>query len=233
MSTVPGWNAGARHTAELKIRIVAKGWVDRVAATEDRSTRRKHDQFAAPDKSAIIARICTSLAAGDTNGARAIARHEYPFISVDNAGRKYSEHQMMAVFIRDGFVDRYSGRRLVLPGALRLLSKVLPEEFPFHANWKMSESHLMWWELCPTVDHVVPVARGGKDDESNWVTTSMMRNSAKANWTLEELGWIRLSDEQLDKWDRLTNWFVAFLAKEPERRGPYIRRWELAALRSR
>ena len=185
-----------------------------------------------PDKADVIERICKRLAAGDEGGARAIARDEYPFLSVENAGRKYNEHQMMAIFTRDGFVDRYSGRRLVLPGALRLLSKVMPEEFPFHANWKMSESHVMWWELCPTVDHVEPVARGGRDDESNWVTTSMLRNSAKANWTLDELGWALLPDEQLNKWDGLTEWFLAFLAKDSRWRDPYIRRWELAALRA-
>jgi HNH endonuclease len=46
-----------------------------------------------------------------------------------------------------------------------------------------------FWEVGATIDHVVPVTRGGADDESNWVTTSMARNSAKMNWTLEELGW--------------------------------------------
>ena len=186
-----------------------------------------------PDKSEVVARVCEKLAAGDVGAAKAIARDEYPFESAESAGRKYSEHQMMAIFTRDGFVDRYSGKRLILPGALRLLSKLLPEEFPFHSNWKMSESHIMWWELCPTVDHVEPVARGGKDDESNWVTTSMLRNSAKANWTLAELGWTLLPEEQLSKWDGLTNWFLAFLAREGQWRDPYIRRWELAAVRQR
>jgi hypothetical protein len=181
----------------------------------------------------VIECICKRIEAGDEIGARAIARDEYPFLSVENARRKYSERQMMAICTRDRFVDRYSGRRLVLPGALRLLSKVMPEEFPFHANWKMSESHVMWWELCPTVDHVQPVARGGKDDESNWVTTSMLRNSAKANWTLDEFGWVLLRDEQLNKWDGLTGWFLAFLAKDDRWRDSYIRRWELAALRCR
>ena len=42
-----------------------------------------------------------------------------------------------------------------------------------------------------TIDHVIPVARGGADDESNVVTTSMLRNSAKSNWLLDEVGWPR------------------------------------------
>ena len=96
---------------------------------------------------------------------------------------------MTRVFARDGFVDRYSGDKLVFPGTLlRLLSALMPDEFPAHPNWKMSASHVMYWELCPTIDHLVPVARGGADNESNYVTISMLRNSAKAHWTLEELG---------------------------------------------
>ena len=53
----------------------------------------------------------------------------------------------------------------------------------------MSESHIVFWELFPPIDHVEPVARGGPDHCKNRVTTWMMRNSAKGNWTLEELGW--------------------------------------------
>lgn len=92
------------------------------------------NQSPLPDKSEVVARICGRLEAGDKSGAQAIARDEYRFECPASAGRKCSERQMMAVFARDGFVDRYSGKRLVLPGALRLLSRLLPEEFPFHSN---------------------------------------------------------------------------------------------------
>lgn len=51
----------------------------------------------------------------------------------------------------------------------------------------MSECHIVYWELFPTIDHIVPVARGGRNSEENWVSTSMLRNSAKFNGTLEEL----------------------------------------------
>lgn len=82
----------------------------------------------------------------------------------------------------DGFLDRYSGTKLVHPGVLRILSVLLPEEFPFHRNWLMTQSHVAFWELFPTIDHRVPVAHGGEDTESNWVSTSMLRNSVKAHW---------------------------------------------------
>lgn len=103
-------------------------------------------------------------------------------------GRRYTELQSLEVFARDGFVDRYSGQRLVFPGILRLLSRLLPQEFPFHPNWKMAQTHRAYWELFPTIDHVLPVARGAADSEANWVTTSMLRNAAKANGKLQEVG---------------------------------------------
>jgi hypothetical protein len=127
--------------------------------------------------------------------------------------------------MRDGFIDRYSGERLVFPGTLRLLSMRLEDVFPYHPNWKMSETHMAFWELSPTVDHVVPVARGGKDDESNWVTTSMLRNSAKANWTLEELGWQCREIERSPEWDGLLPWFVDYVGSHPDVRTGRIASW--------
>jgi len=72
-------------------------------------------------------------------------------------GVKYDRMQLW-----DGFIDRYSGQRLVFPGALRLLSHLLPAQFPFHTNWKTDSCHLAFYELFPTIDHVVPISRGGR-----------------------------------------------------------------------
>ena len=114
---------------------------------------------------------------------------------------------------------------------LRLLSRLLPSEFPFHPNWKMTETHMVYWELFPTVDHIVPIARGGADDETNWATTSMLRNSAKSNWTLEELGWQLVPAGDLREWDGLLTWFVEFLKRNQSHLADkYIRRWHRAAL---
>ncbi len=140
---------------------------------------------------------------------------------------------MTVIFMRDSFTDRYSGNRLVFPGALRLLSRLLPEEFPAHPNWKMSESHIVYWELFPTIDHIYPVARGGKDEESNWVTTSMLRNSAKSNWTLDELGWDLVDPPQGCDWDGLMSWFVVYVSREARYfDDAYLRRWYKAAIKA-
>jgi hypothetical protein len=140
------------------------------------------------DKTVTIKHICEALLEGRNTEAKKIARNQYPFQPLFRKRRNYSLHQSMQVFVRDGFIDRYSGQRLIFPGVLRLLSIFLPDEFPFQKNWKMTETHIAYWELYPTIDHVVPIARGGNDDKSNWVTTSMLRNTAKSNWTLSELG---------------------------------------------
>lgn len=136
----------------------------------------------------------------------------------------------MAVFVRDGFVDRYGGELLVFPGTLRLLSRLLPTEFPFHPNWKMSATHPAYWELFPTVDHLIPVARGGIDGEANWVTTSMLRNSAKSNWTMEDLGWQLLPPGDFAQWDGLVAWFFEFVGRDPTHlQDEYVRAWHKAA----
>ena len=124
--------------------------------------------------------------------------------------------------------------KLVFPAVLRILSKELPEEFPFHPNWKMSECHPAYWQLFPAIDHVVPVARGGADSESNWICTSQLRNSAKANWLLEELGWELKPPGNPDNWDGLTGWFVKYREEHPEMlEDRYIATWSVALDRAK
>lgn len=182
-------------------------------------------------KADILKTVCEALTCGDQRTASEMARELYPFAPQVPAGRTYLEAECMTIFTRDGFTDRYSGSRLVFPGSLRLLSRLLPAEFPFHPNWKMTETHPAYWELFPTIDHVEPLCRGGSDVPENRVTTSMLRNGAKGNWTLEELGWRLVPPGKLSKWDGLLGWFRAFVDREPvhlEDDG-YLRRWHSAA----
>src|SRR5437762_6078187 len=141
------------------------------------------------DKSRVLAGVCEALRSGNPIEASGLLRNGYPFVSVPPARREYGPLDATRVFVRDGFIDRYSGTRLVFPPVLRVISLILPEQFPYHPNWKTDRTHAAFWELGATIDHVVPITRGGVDDESNWVTTSMVKNSAKSNSTLEETGW--------------------------------------------
>lgn len=167
------------------------------------------------DRTRTIAAVCEAVERGDLDEAAARLRFEYPFARRPVSQRRYSDVQALRVFMRDGFVDRYSGERLVFPPVLRILSLVLPGDFPFHPNWKMDETHLAFWELMPTIDHVIPVARGGVDAEENWVTTSMVRNSAKANWLLEELGWDLRPVPNDRSWEGLLGWFLRYVDAHP------------------
>ena len=169
------------------------------------------------DKSDILARACKAVEEQRLGQASTILAAEYPFTPLTNAGRRYSPSQCMEVFVRDGFIDRYSGRAC-FSGTLRLLSLLLPQEFPFHSNWKTDACHFAFWELFPTIDHVVPVSRGGLDREDNWVSTSMLLNAAKANFTLEELGWTLHQPGDVNHWDGLTGWFMRQTDLMPELR---------------
>ena len=148
------------------------------------------------DRTQIASSCAIALAIrGHAQGIRD-SRRDYPFAPQIAGKRSLSAFAATSVFLRDGFIDRYSGTQLVFPGVLRLLARLLPAEFPAHTNWKMIASHIIYWELFPTVDHVVPIARGGTDTADNWITTSMVLNSAKSNWTLDELRWTLLPPER-------------------------------------
>ena len=170
------------------------------------------------EHSDILSRVCDLLGRRAGHAASELLEREYPYLRVEPSRRQYGPGDALRVFRRDGYVDRYSGRRLVFPGALRLVSHLLPAQFPYHPNWKTSASHSAYWELYPTIDHVVPVSRGGADSFDNWVTTSMLRNGAKGNWTLEELGWSLQVPGALAEWDGLEGWFVGQVERHPELR---------------
>jgi 5-methylcytosine-specific restriction endonuclease McrA len=181
------------------------------------------------DGSSALEAVCAALAVNGTDNAHQILTTRYPHARAVEVTRTYSAAQKFAVFRRDGFIDRYTGRRLVNPGVLRLIHVLSPEVFPFHTNWKMTETHIAFWELLPTIDHVVPVAREGADDETNWVTTSMRTNSAKGMWTLDELGWQLQAPGDMCAWDGLTGWFVKYLTNNPllgaDTNAKYVRSW--------
>lgn len=63
------------------------------------------------------------------------------------------------------------------------------------------------------------------------MTTSMPHNGAKANWTLEELGWKLHDKGDLKDWDGLLAWFVIQIEKDESwLKVAYIRQWYDASL---
>jgi hypothetical protein len=93
------------------------------------------------EKSAVISQVCNALADDEDSVAKSRLRRDYPFAPTAPTARKYGEKESTRVFVRDGFLDRYTGERLIFPPVLRVLSIVLPDEFPYHPNWKTVVTH--------------------------------------------------------------------------------------------
>ncbi len=182
------------------------------------------------DFSSVIQRTCERITIKDFVGAGEVISGEYPFLPMKNSGRSYTTRELTGVFIRDGFIDRYRGTRLVYPPVLRVLSRYLPAIFPYHKNGKMDEGHMAYWELFPTIDHVIPVAKGGADNESNWVCCSMLTNSIKSSWTLDQLQWKLLPPGDIEKWDGMFPWLLRQVECDRQLLDvPYIKSWFYAA----
>ena len=178
------------------------------------------------DKSSIISSIVSLLLDDNEASAKAIINQEYPHTQIEIDKRTYTMTQKMNQFLRDGFIDRYSGQKLLNPGILKIISYYFPDDFPYHPHWKMTETHIAYWELTPTIDHIHPIAKGGEDDESNWVTTSMKNNSIKSNYTLDELQWKLYPRGEIVEWDGLTSVFLKLVEKDKELlEDHYIRSW--------
>ena len=118
------------------------------------------------DPAETLRTVCTFISSRDLDRAASTIQQDYPFETFITNKRKITLFQSIQVFLRDGFVDRYTGKRLVNPAVLRLIAALLPNDFPAHPHWKLSESHIGFWELFPTIDHVVPVTRGGEDSDA-------------------------------------------------------------------
>lgn len=163
------------------------------------------------ERISIINTICSSLSDKDIERGSKIIKERYPFIPYKQESRKYSDAVKLRIFMRDGFIDRYSGDQLVFPGVLKIISNIYPNDFPYQTNWKMSECHMAWWHLYPTIDHMEPIAIGGQNHDKNLVSTSMMHNNIKSNFTLDELQWELHPPGNLDDWDGLLGWFMEYV----------------------
>jgi hypothetical protein len=184
------------------------------------------------DKSRVVQAAFGAILRGEVSRAAEVIQEEYAFTPLSVERKGFTPYQATSIFFRDGFIDRYSGKRLIFPPVLKIISNVLPNIFPYHPHWKMDECHLAYWELSPTVDHIVPLARGGSDEETNLACTSQLSNGAKANWTLEELGWQLCPPGDIQRWDGLVRWFLEYTKEHQETlEDPLVKRWHTAAVR--
>lgn len=182
--------------------------------------------YMSEEKSKIIEDIAKMLIVNNKDAAKEIIFNEYPHEVFAIEKRSYTMAEKMEQFLKDGFIDRYTGKRLLNPGILKVISQYFPDDFPFHPHWKMTQTHIAYWELVPTIDHVYPVAKGGHDNKDNWVTTSMKNNSIKSNYTIDEIGWKIYPKGSLEEWDGLTKLFVELVENNEElQEDAYINKW--------
>lgn len=159
--------------------------------------------------------------------ANRISKERYPFKLIKKEKRTISKKDMLAVFLKDWFIDRYSWEKLYNPWFLRMLSSLLPESFPFQQHWKAEECHDIFWSKMPSIDHLNSIYSGWENNFSNWITTSMRRNLAKNNSTLEEIWWNLRNPWNLSEWDWHSKNFIEIYERfEDElKQNNYIRSW--------
>ena len=67
------------------------------------------------DKLEILEDVSKNILKNNINGARRIIKTKYPFKKPIVKIRKYTDKEKMKQFVKDGFIDRYSGQKLVNP----------------------------------------------------------------------------------------------------------------------
>jgi HNH endonuclease len=95
-----------------------------------------------------------------------------------------------AVYADDHYHCQDCGEKVILTPVMRLLGRLYPEQFPYHAYWKAASTHPAFLSRSAALDHIVPVAGGGDPlARSNLVTACWGCNRRKGDLTLDEIGW--------------------------------------------
>ncbi len=111
------------------------------------------------------------------------------------------------VYARDHYQCRYCGERVILTAVMRLVSRLYPDLFPYHQNWKADSTHPAFVSRSATLDHVQPLADGGDPvGLANLVTACWSCNRRKGDLRLSELGWALVEPRDAN-WRGLTELF--------------------------
>jgi hypothetical protein len=175
---------------------------------------------------AVKALVDASVAADVSAAEGALSAIEHRILDIEpRRGVPFAE--TVAVFKRDCWTCRYCGGRTIAPPVLRLLSRMYPDRFPYHPNWKAGQVHPAYLLLSTSLDHVQPGSRGGSwNERDNLVAACWPCNSGKADFTLDEIGWKMLSEAEVQsEWAGLTGSFAELwqAAGQPDPR--YHRQW--------
>ncbi|WP_217999428.1 HNH endonuclease [Rhodococcus wratislaviensis] len=131
------------------------------------------------------------------------------------------EKDLAAIYDRDRYLCRYCGVKTILTPVMRLLSANFPAQFPFHPNWKTTDTHPAYWSLSATHDHVVPLSHGGDPlDAGNIVTACWPCNSRKSGLLLDDVGFVLRGREE-SRWRGLADLYPSlWVSTDTTKSGP-------------
>jgi hypothetical protein len=66
-----------------------------------------------------------------------------------------------AVYADDHYHCQDCSEKVIPTPVMRLLARIYPEQFPYHAYWKADSTHPAFISRSATVDHIVTFAGGG------------------------------------------------------------------------
>jgi hypothetical protein len=153
--------------------------------------------------------VVTALVAGDrASAADLIAPLAQPPRTVP-VRAEASESVVALVYRRDGFRCRYCGCRVIPTQIMRLIAELFPDDFPYHRNWKAGQTHPAIASRSPSLDHIIPWARGGTNDPENLACACWICNQIKGDLTIDQLGWALRDVPTADQrdWDGLTRFY--------------------------
>lgn len=139
------------------------------------------------------------------------------------AKRSVTDRDKAATYIRDGFVCRYCGHRVIPLAVLVGISDVFPDDFAYHTNYKRGEIHPAFW-LAPETDHLLAHTRGGRSSIDNLVTLHAMCNLIKSDSYFEDLPLVEHPD-LTEEWDGLVPRLPAIAAAGNGEHAGMIHRW--------
>ncbi len=94
-----------------------------------------------------------------------------------------------AVYARDRYTCRYCGTRTILIPVMYAISALYGSIFKAHRYWRRDETDIAYWTFATSIEHIVPVKRGGTNDPENLLTACWRCNEEKGTHTLLQLGW--------------------------------------------
>jgi 5-methylcytosine-specific restriction endonuclease McrA len=154
-----------------------------------------------------LIRIIQARIRGDDEAAFA-AVNEIRFEPPNRKKEQWPAMSVIArVYARDHYQCRYCGERLILTAVMRLVSRLYPDQFPYHPNWKADSTHPAFISRSATLDHIQPIAGGGDPMAlDNLVTACWNCNRRKGDLGLHELRWV-LVEPRDKEWKGLTELF--------------------------